>query len=46
VSPVDGDGAADLDLPGPWAPPTLQKQAEPLQRVIVSAFDPSVPLAE
>lgn len=30
----------------PWSTPTIEKQAEPLQRVITSAFDPSVPLAE
>jgi hypothetical protein len=29
-----------------WQPMTVEKQAEPLQRVIVSAFDPSIPLAE
>jgi len=29
-----------------WIKPTIEKQAEPLQRVIVSAFDPSVPLVE
>jgi len=29
-----------------WSPPTIEKQAEPLQRVIISAFDPSVPLVE
>lgn len=30
----------------PWSPPTIERQAEPLQNVIVSAFDPSIPLAE
>jgi hypothetical protein len=29
-----------------WSTPTMEKQAEPLQRVIISAFDPSVPLVE
>jgi hypothetical protein len=32
--------------PDPWVPVTLERQAEPLQKVIVSAFDPSIPLAE
>lgn len=32
--------------PSPWSAPTVERQAEPLQRVIVSAFDPSIPLAE
>jgi hypothetical protein len=31
---------------GPWTPPTIERQLEPLQNVIVSAFDPSIPLAE
>lgn len=34
------------DAPSEWRPTTIEKQAEPLQRVIVSAFDPSIPLAE
>jgi hypothetical protein len=34
------------DPASPWTPPTIEKQAEPLQRVIISAFDPSVPLVE
>lgn len=29
-----------------WSAPNIEKQAEPLQRVIISAFDPSVPLVE
>jgi hypothetical protein len=46
------DAAADSpsvpanDAAAPWSPPTIEKQAEPLQRVIISAFDPSVPLVE
>lgn len=32
--------------PGEWQPVRFERQAEPLQRVIVSAFDPSIPLAE
>jgi hypothetical protein len=31
---------------GRWVQPTIDRQAEPLERVIVSAFDPSIPLAE
>jgi hypothetical protein len=31
---------------GPWSVPTIERQAEPLQNVMVSAFDPSIPLAE
>lgn len=32
--------------PQAWEPVRIERQAEPLQRVIVSAFDPSIPLAE
>jgi hypothetical protein len=31
---------------GAWSEPRVAKQPEPLQRVMVSAFDPSLPLAE
>lgn len=31
---------------GEWTVPTLHRQAEPLQRIVTSAFDPSIPLAE
>lgn len=31
---------------GDWVEPVLEKHNEPLQRVMVSAFDPSLPLAE
>jgi hypothetical protein len=34
------------EAPAEWQPVTFERQAEPLQRVIVSAFDPSIPLAE
>jgi hypothetical protein len=29
-----------------WVQPTLSKHQEPLQRIMVSAFDPGLPLAE
>ena len=34
------------DRTATWSTPTIEKQSEPLQRVIISAFDPSVPLVE
>jgi hypothetical protein len=34
------------DAPTNWEPVRFERQAEPLQKVIVSAFDPSIPLAE
>lgn len=42
----ESGSAAPSDAAAPWTPPTIEKQAEPLQRVIISAFDPSVPLVE
>lgn len=43
-----GSGASDdtLTLEGSWTSPTIEKQREPLQRIMASAFDPSLPLAE
>jgi len=46
VEPCDEAGACEVAPPQPWTAPTIERQAEPLQRVIVSAFDPSIPLAE
>jgi hypothetical protein len=37
---------ADVTFDGTWSPPTIDKHKEPLQRVMVSAFDPTLPLAE
>ncbi len=31
---------------GDWAAPTIERHDEPLERIVTSAFDPSVPLAE
>lgn len=31
---------------GNWHPPTVERHDEPLERIVTSAFDPSVPLAE
>jgi hypothetical protein len=41
-----GVEAVAQEAPPAWTPPTVERQAEPLQHVIVSAFDPSIPLAE
>jgi hypothetical protein len=38
--------AAEIPWSGPWTVPTIERQAEPLQNVMVTAFDPSIPLAE
>lgn len=31
---------------GSWQAPTIERHDEPLERIVTSAFDPSVPLAE
>jgi hypothetical protein len=36
----------DIVFEGPWLPPVIEKHKEPLQRIMTSAFDPSIPLAE
>jgi hypothetical protein len=36
----------DVEWHGSWTTPSIERQAEPLQNVMVSAFDPSIPLAE
>ena len=45
----DGGGAVAAEavaFEGTWSVPTLEKHQEPLQRVMISAFDPTLPLAE
>jgi cytochrome c553 len=44
--PGDLSSTPPGDASASWSAPTIEKQAEPLQRVIISAFDPSVPLVE
>lgn len=46
VTPVDHETTTQVDVPEPWVAPSIERQAEPLQKVIVSSFDPSVPIAE
>jgi hypothetical protein len=45
---VEPAGATAGDVPevGAWVLPVLSKHNEPLQRIMVSAFDPGMPLAE
>ena len=42
----DDPGAQTSVASVPWVAPVIEKQAQPLQKVIISAFDPSVPLVE
>jgi hypothetical protein len=37
---------APVEFSGAWSAPTIERQAEPLQGIVTSAFDPSIPLAE
>jgi hypothetical protein len=47
VEPADGtSGTGEVVWTASWVPPSIERQAEPLQTVMVSAFDPSIPLAE
>jgi hypothetical protein len=42
----DGQPIHDIVFDGLWSLPIVEKQKEPLQRIMTSAFDPSIPLAE
>lgn len=39
-------GPAESTFAGEWTAPSVEKHKEPLQRVMISAFDPTLPLAE
>ena len=36
----------DASYSGEWEAPSIERQREPLQKIMTSAFDPSLPLAE
>jgi len=47
IQPAADPGFAAANSPvKSWTSPTLTKHREPLQRIMVSAFDPGLPLAE
>jgi hypothetical protein len=47
VEPANAPAAVAADVAvAAWIPPALSKHREPLQRIMVSAFDPGLPLAE
>ena len=46
TSAVEPAAPPESDFTGKWTPPSLEKHKEPLQRVMISAFDPTLPLAE
>jgi hypothetical protein len=46
---IEQSSAGSANAPefaGKWCAPVIEKHKEPLQRIMVSAFDPSIPLAE
>jgi hypothetical protein len=43
---IKGSQEPDISLKKVWKPPTIEKHSKPLQRIMTSAFDPSIPLAE
>jgi hypothetical protein len=38
--------SSDEEFTSAWSAPTIEKHKEPLQKIMVSAFDPTLPLAE
>ncbi|MFN2449587.1 MAG: PqqD family protein [Candidatus Baltobacteraceae bacterium] len=47
LEPSTEDAAPEVaTYAAPWVAPTIERHAEPLQSVVTSAFDPSIPLAE
>lgn len=46
IVPGSETSAAAVDAPARWTRPTIRKQEQPLQQIMMSAFDPSVPLLE
>ena len=46
LEPASEPANVNGEAPPEWQPVTFERQAQPLQRVIVSAFGPSIPLAE
>ena len=46
LEPAEAEGPVEISVDGAWQAPTIEKHREPLQRVMTSAFDPTLPLAE
>lgn len=46
AAPVTSSSLSGAPFEGPWSEPHIDVQSEPLQSIVTSAFDPSVPLAE
>ena len=47
VAPAaNGNEPPEVVFAGEWVKPVVEKHKEPLQRIMISAFDPTLPLAE
>jgi len=46
LEPAEAGGPVEISVIDAWEAPTIEKHREPLQRVMTSAFDPTLPLAE
>lgn len=46
VEPLPAGNPSAVEFSGDWAAPSIERQSEPLQGIVTSAFDPSIPLAE
>jgi hypothetical protein len=46
VEQLPASDPAVVEFTGAWTAPSIERQAEPLQGIVTSAFDPSIPLAE
>ena len=46
IEEADPGAMPAVELPLRWSMPTIERQSEPLHRLVTSAFDPSIPLAE
>lgn len=46
IEPAEVAANSSGEQPATWEGIRVERQAQPLQKVIVSAFDPSIPLAE
>ncbi len=42
----DGGASSEPEFSGPWEAPVVTRMEQPLQSIVTSAFDPSIPLAE
>lgn len=46
AAPAPSSCSVEVEFDVTWAPPKIERHADPLQTIVTSAFDPSIPLAE